>query len=447
MIALLPGIAAAQSDVSITSVGVQTWTSSALYATDADLGLAERLRWTVAGTPTSVTATRLLADARFTIDPTGGDPPFEWSAVRQLGAEWSRPGWVLRLGRNAVTQGGPRLYDGAELLLRPGEAWDVGFWAGLAPDVFTTRPALRPGGGPVVAYASSRFQASIAGDVTTSVGEVTGLDRVGVLSMVRATADRAAEVAGRVDLELVGAEGFRLVDGSVVGVLTPTDWFRADALYNAFSSYLYQNTTDLDPDLRRFAQRAAFQGTGIDAVAVDTRDPSLNHVVGGAVLFEPRLDDDAPRLKITVRNRFHPDPANRYFRLNPQAGVVRLGSALDVLVDGNLLLVPIDPLDSLRDPARGSQWDVGLIGTFFPGEGSVGLDGSFRYVNAPDQLANHAWYGDLYVDVVSEDLDLLLTAGGSVSTEPDLPVPGQAGTQQDTGLGAYVRVAKYLRRR
>lgn len=446
-------LAAAQSDVSITSVGVQTWTSSALFGTDADVGLAERLRWTLAGEQGGERATRLLTDARFTIDPggepTGGTNAFEWASVRQLGVEITRSGSSLRLGRHAVTMGGPRLYDGVEWLARPTESWDVGAWAGLAPDVFTTRPALRPGAGPVVAYGASRLQFSVVGDVTASVGDParTGLDRVGVLSMVRAAADRAAEVSARVDLELVGAAGFRLVDGTVVGVVTPTDWFRGDVVYNAFSSYLYQNTTDLDPDLQRFAARSTFLGTGIDAIAVDTRDPNLNHVVGGALQFEPRQDDNAPRFKVTARNRFHPDPANQYFRLNPQVGMVRLGGGLDLLLDGNYLVVPMEPNESLVDPSRGSQWDAGLVGAFFPGEGTFGLDGSVRYVHAPDSLAAPAWYGDLYVDLVSEDLALLVTAGGSVVTEPDLAAVGEDEPTQDTGLGAYLRVAKYVRRK
>ncbi len=430
---------AQSSDVSISSVGVQTWTSSALYGTDMDVALAQRLRWTVAGDPAGISATRVLADARFTLDPTGGDPPFEWSAVRQAGVEISRSGWALSLGRSPVLRGGPRLVDGVQAVLRPTETLDVGAWVGLAPDVFTTLPRLRPGFGPVVSFATSRVQASLAGDVTMSVGDDAGLDRVGALSMVRVTADRVAEASGRLDLELVGAEGTRLVDGSLFGVVTPAPFLRVDAVYNAFSSYLYQNTTDLDPDLRRFQARAGVLGTGLDAIQVDTRDPHLNHVVGGAVQIQPDLDGATPRVRVLARNRFHPDPDNRYFRLNPSAGVVRIADALDVLLDGNYLVVPIDPLDSLLASPRGTQWDAGVVATFFPGDGTVGLDGSFRYVNAPDQLAGRGWYGDLFVDVVSEDLGLLVTAGGSIVTEPDL------GGQQDSGLGAYVRVSKYVR--
>lgn len=442
LLALAAAARAQSSDVSISSVGVQTWTSSALSATDADLSLAERLRWTIAGEPAGTRATRLLTDARFTIDPSGGGTPaFEWSSVRQLGVEVSRPSVSVVVGRTAVFRGGPRLVDGVQALLKPSDSLSVGGWAGLAPDVFTTLPRLRPGAGPVVSYATSRLQASVVGDVTVAVGDPahTGLDRVGVLSMVRATADRAAEVSGRLDLELVGAEGARLVDGTVFGVVTPVSFLRVDAVYNAFSSYLYQNTSDLDPDVRRYVARAGGLGTGVDAIQEDTRDPRLNHVVGGAVQLEPDTDGAAPRVRVMVRNRFHPDPDNRYFRLNPQAGVVRVADALDVLADANYLAVPIDPLDSLVDPQVGHQWDAGLVATFFPGESAVGLDGSLRYVHAPDQLAASGWYGDLYVDVVSEDLGLLMTAGGSIVTEPDI------AAQQDTGLGAYLRVSKYVR--
>ena len=71
------------SDVSVSTVGVQTWTSSALGTTDLDLTVGERLRWTLAGADErGGTDVLLLADLRTTLDASG--PLFEWVALRQL---------------------------------------------------------------------------------------------------------------------------------------------------------------------------------------------------------------------------------------------------------------------------------------------------------------------------------------------------------------------------
>ncbi len=413
------------SDVSISSVGMQSWTASALEESDVDLVIGERMRWTLSDRADATRASRLLADARFTVDP-GGGPTFEWSQVRQVEVQLDGPKVTLDLGRSPVLRGGPRLVDGVQALVKPSETLDVGGWAGLQPDLFTTLPRLRPGFGPVVSYADSNLQASVVGDVTF----FEGLDRVGALGMFRAAAERTAEVSARLDVEAVGLEGPRLVDGLVRGSVSPVESFRIDAFYDAFSSYLYQTSADLDPDRQRVEDRLGALSDA-DGITQDTFDPRLNHMVGGGARFQPRTGGAAPRVLIEVRDRFHPDPENRYFRVHPQAGVLQVAGALDLLLDGNLITVD-----------DGQQLDGGIMAVLAPGGGPVSIDGSFRLLKVSDDdgedLQPTGWYGDLYFDVVSEAIDLLFTAGVSVADEPDVD-------HQDRGYGAYLMISKYLR--
>ncbi|MCA9492014.1 MAG: hypothetical protein KC621_18905 [Myxococcales bacterium] len=413
------------SDVSISTLGVQSWTASALAETDVDAVLGQRLRWTLTDRASEGTAALLLVDARFTVDPTGGDPAFEWSQVRQLGVQLAGPKLTLDLGRAQVLRGGPRLVDGVQALVRATDTLEVGGWAGLQPDLFTTLPRFRPGVGPVVAYASPNVQASLVGDLTVYGGE---LDRVGALSMFRFAAERAAEVSARVDLEAVGDEGPRLVDGLLRASVVPVDAFRVDAFYDAFSSYLYQASTTLDPDRQRFDDRLGAISQAND-LTQDTLDPRLNHLVGLGARVQPRTKGAAPRVLVEARDRFHPDPDNRFVRLHGQAGAVNLGGAVDVLADGNWIAVD-----------GGTQIDAGLMAVVAPGP--VSVDGSFRLLQVSDDdggdLQPSGWYADLFLDVVSEGADLLLTAGVSVANEPDLD-------QQDRAYGAFLTMSKYVR--
>lgn len=428
---LLAGPAAAQTtppprppDLSVSTVGAQTWTSSALGATDLDVSLAQRLRWTLGGRERPGADTLLYADLRVTLDPTGGDPPFEWAQLRQLAVAFDAAKWQLELGRTAVHRGGPRLVDGVQALYEPTGKLDLGVWAGLAPDLFTTMPALRPGGGPIVAWTSSRLQASLVGEALVFQGEV---DRVGALAMVRASAERLLEGGGRLDVELVGPEGTRLADGQVYALAMPTSFLRLDALYEAFSSYRYVTSEVLDPDLQRFAQRLEALGLAL-GITQEVRDPELNHLLGAGVRLQPETEGAAPRVQVQGRHRLAPDPENTYTRASPQVGVVNVGQRLDVLADGNLILLD-----------EGTQIDGGLVVFLEPVvEGPVAFDGSLRVLLAPELLAGPGWYGDLFVNVVSEELALLMTGGFSVATEPDVD-------QQDAAFGAFVSVSKVLR--
>lgn len=418
-------------DVSVSSLGVQTWTDSAIRGvaptTDMDLLVGERLRWTLAGDVNAPgTDVLALVDARFTVDPSSqGAPPLEWSAVRQAGAQILTQRWTIDLGRAMVYRGGPRLVDGVQALYAPSDTVRVGVWAGLAPDLFTTLPRLRPGGGPIVSYATSKIQLSLVGEV---LGYDGALDRAGALAMGRVSFERTLDLSARLDIEAAGPAGTRLDDGLLSAVVSPSTSFRIDAFYNAYSSYRYLTSDKLDPDLQRFAERLQQLGIDLD-LTQDVRDPSLNHLVGGGVRFQPENGDGmAPRLGLVGRYRANPDPANTYTRINPQAGLVQVGGMLDVIADGNVILVD-----------EGTQIDGGVL-VYLQPAGPLAFDASARLIKAADALGGLGWYGDLFVDIVSPELDLLMIAGGSATSETD-PLDGQ----KDLGFGVFVRMAKYLR--
>lgn len=420
-------------DVSVSSVGVQAATDTALRelggAMDTDLQVGERLRWTLGGDSRAAvagdgSAWLALLDARFTVDPSQDQPTFEWGAVRQAGFELVNDRWTVDLGRALVYRGGPRLVDGVQALYAPSREVRIGLWGGLAPNLFTTAPMVRPGGGPIVSFENSKTQVSLVGEVLAFDG---GIDRVGALAMGRWSLERRVDVSARIDADLVGALGARLVDGELLLAVDPTEQLDLDLMYDAFSSYRYQQSDLLDPDLQRFAQRMEELGVTL-GITQDTRDPTLNHLAGASVRWQSDADGVQPMVGLLGRYRYHPDIEDRYQRVDPQAGLMQIGDVLDLTADVNLLKVGED-----------NQLDLGLTAWFEPPESVVSLDGSVRLLNAPEQVEGRSWYGDLFVNVVSPRLDTLFLLGGSVITEDDLD------GQQDAGFGAFVRVAKYLR--
>jgi hypothetical protein len=431
-------------DVSVSTVGVQTWSDSSIREvqapTDMDVLLSERLRWTLAGDLNSPgTDVVALVDGRFIVDPGPEERPIEWGYVRTLGVEILTEKWVVDVGRSQVYRGGPRLVDGVQAMYRPSDTVRVGVWAGLAPNLFTTVPQLRPGGGPIFSYATSKVQLSVVGE---ALGYDGGLDRVGVLTMGRVSLERTIDVSGRLDVEVVGPlDAPRLVDGMLAVVGNPTPSLRLDALYDAFSSYRYLGSDAIDPSLNRFGQRLAQLGQQLNIVQ-DVRDPTLNHLVGGGVRFQPDVDGIAPRLGLTARYRHHPLEENRYLRLNPQAGLVRIADTIDVLADANYIQLNARPDQLLpnQQEATGEQIDGGVLVYVEPPGSPVAIDASARAVMYADDYPGVGFYGDLFLNIVSPELDLIFIAGGAAMTETDI-----LDEQQSLGLQAFVQMTKYLR--
>lgn len=398
---LLASWAAHAADGVVTAVGTQAVYDQGLGAADVDPLLSERLRWTLADGAT------LLGDARFTLDPAAPDP-WEQHRVRTLGVELAPGDWTIRLGRHAVERGGPRLVDGVEIVRRTAD-WGVGGWAGLAPDLFTTRPRVRPGGGPIVTWDRPEVQASLVGEVLAADGGGgLALDRAGALAQVRWAPSAAASLAGRLDVQLLDRPS--LADGALIGQWRPSRSVRLDALYDAYGSLRYLETADLDPDLQRFAARA---GAGITA---DLVDDSLYQLAGVGGAWQARTPV-APRLAVTARYRHHARVEDRFATVVPQAGLLGLA--------GGRLDATVDLAWTWRD--TGSREDVGLVLVLDPyADGRAALDGSVRLIVDP-ALDGPGWYADLFADLVGLD-SFVLSSGASVLSEPsEVPGPAVAG--------------------
>jgi len=117
-----------------------------------------------------------------------------------------------------------------------------------------------------------------------------------------------------------------------------------------------------------------------------------------------------------------------YLRINPSVGVIRIADTVDLTADADYLQVE-----------GGTQYDAGLTVVVEPPESPLSIDTSVRAIIAPTLFPGPTYYADLYVNVVSVPLDLLLIAGGEITSEPDL------APQASTGIGGFLRVAKYLR--
>lgn len=444
-----------EGNVAATSVGVQHWQSGAQQGlaqdrgvkdTDTDVLLGQRIRWTLSESDTM--AVRARVDARFTLGP-GDAVLWERNRVRQLGFSVLTEKWSLDIGRHGVHKGGPRLVDGVQLLLHASETVDVGAWAGLAPDLFTTNPRVRPGGGPIVAYNGSTVQASFVGDFSA----YQGLDRGAVLATGRISAARTIEVSGRMDLELIG--GLHLADGQIWSRWAPVSSTRVDVFYNAFSSFRYQNSENLMPDVKRFGQRYVQDNPNLPLARQDCLDPKVAHVVGSTFAVRPNHGGVAPTFALSGRARFGPkdplplvgepppaaacqlDDINGFVRVNPQIGLshVPLGGRLDLTLDANYLVID-----------GRNQTDGGLQVYWEPSDdGAFSIDTSYRVItNKYDKVTNpQGWdglgsYADLFVDLVVDPADMVIGVGLNLETEPGEVV-------KDVGVGAYGRLTKYFR--
>ena len=411
------------SDRAVTTLGVQQIRTEAIDQDDVDLLVGQRVRWGLADQVT------LLADGRFTVDPNGATS-FEQSRVRSLGVVYEGAGASILAGRHALRHGGPRLVDGAQLLLHPGQRSniDLGLWGGLLADPFTTAPTLRPGAGPVAALLGSIWSASALGEF---VAGAEGLDRIGTLFQVRGNWAPRAFVNGRLDLLVTDGQGRSgLADAALAGTLRATDALTLSADVNAFSSLRYQTLAAVDPTVQRFTQRVADLDLQL-VVLSDDLDPTLQTTAGASARLRPRTSSVRPILGLSGRVRNHPDPLERYARVGPQLGVAGLASdRLEILADGNLW--------SLEGRLQG---DSGLNVLFDVTDGgTVLIDTSARALFDPvgyDSPTPGA-YVDVFVDGVARS-GTVVAVGASWTSEPSDAVGS------DVGWGAFLRIQQWIR--
>lgn len=409
---LLATLALAQSsDVVQTTVGAQATYSESLANADVDAVVGERLRWSLSD------VTRLWVDGQFTYDTDAAQ--FERSRVRSLGLTTRTGSVQWWLGRHPVRYGGPRLVDGIQGVLTTG-ALEVGAWGGLAPDLFTTRPELRPGGGPILGLTAGPGQLTLVGEATTAEG---GLDRASTLLTGRVQAGRRFDASGRVDWQLTdvtGASG--LSDASLWTQWRPHDAFRVDAMGDAWSSLRYRRSALLDPTVQRWVERTQ---PLVDPLPGE--DEALDPTVHAMVGVRPELTVADARL--SVLTRYRPGAATeQYARVQPLLRLPPIADGrLELAADANLVW-----LDTGLSASTGPTVLVELLA-----DRSLWIDGSIRGVFDPAYVST-GMYADAFVDWLGP-AGLVLMAGAAYELEP-------LAELNDAGLTALVRVQHRFRR-
>lgn len=424
---VLVSAAWAQSDRSVSSVGVDgIWDAGATQG-DVDLFVGERLRWTLRE---GATTDRLLIDGDVTYDPVSGYP-LERLHVVALGIERASESLAIDVGRHPVAWGGPRLVDGAQVIATNGD-WHYGGWGGLAPDLFTTLPQLRYGGGPTVAWLQSSRQLTAVGEVLFAQG---ALDRAGLLVAGRVAHDPKMETTARLDLQATET-AMGLADAQAVVRYRPRDGVRYDASYEAYSSYRYLSSSDLDPTLIRFAER--IEALGIDqGITQDMLDPTLYHAFGAGMRWDPDASaHPVPTAGISARARLAPESSDQYGQLVGRLGMAGLA--------GNRLQVGLDVIGTLQGSEVADRYDFygdfGLVATYEPHPDSAILfDATARLLSGPYGLTR---YADCFVSWLSDgDRGPRLVV--------DVGVFGEAGDDEefvDAAGGGFVRASLWATR-
>lgn len=415
MIALLASPALA-GDFAVTSVGADGIYAASIGVGDVNLALGQRVRWTI------VPDVRALVDGRFVVDPVA-EVSFEDSRVRELGVAGDTGPVTWRVGRMGVLYGGPRLVDGAQALVHPGRIGLVaGGWVGFVPDEFTTAPTARFGGGPIVAFTRGAATVSAMGDFAQ--------DHAGALFTARGEIGSVVQADGRLDWLLSDALGNSgLMDGAVFLQATPTRGIRLDATWDAYSSLRYQTRAALDPFVQRFSAR--LEGLGLlPGLTEDQLDPTLRHLVGGTALARASGERRA-FAQLRARTLLYPDPAERYTRAGLALGLGGLaGDQLELALDANALSVE-----------TGFGGDGGVTFTFEPSSAeALAIDGSARALLDPAYEGGVGVYADLYADLVLGS-GTSIAAGASWTNEPS------PGLGRDVGIGAFLQVRQWIRRR
>lgn len=333
--------------------------------------------------------------------------------VRALGLRFKLDKVLLDVGRFTPKGGGIRLVDGVQVLGDVGHGVSVGAWAGLGPDPWSTLPALRFGGGPVLAWSDKHGEASLLGEVLATPD---GLDRVSGVARGRVELGRVAEVSGLVDLQAGGKDApVRLSDATALVRLDPHPDVRLDLMYDAWSSLSYLVSSSRDPSLTRFAARSVALADD-PWIAQDTLDPTVYHLAGVTAAWDHALQQDsATHLRLTLEGRYrhHTQVDRRYARAGLRADLTGLAAGrVDVGVGERFLWWEGHP---------GSDSTASVWAQLDPG-GVAALDVSAQLVVQPLDGATQwapSLYADAFVDVMAMK-GLTVSAGYAFGNALDL---------------------------
>lgn len=316
-------------DLAVTSFGARGDLSVATGGrSDLDLLLTERLRWKVL--PKLPGETRLWIDGRLVID-TNGAVLLEQSRVTRMATTTERDQLELDVGRSQVRYGGPRLVDGLQGQWRFNKAFLMGAWGGYAPDLFSTLPRNRVGGGLFASFSGKGFGASVLTENLFSEGLK---DRSAALFQLRYESLPTISVGSRLDVQQDGDSSWRVADGTLFARYSPNEHWRIDGNYHAYSSYRYLQTQDLDPAIQRFAQRSEAVGLTL-GIPQESPDTTLFQQVSGRLRWRNSLWGKSEiGAAVLVKGRTAANGIGDYALVAPSVGLYgwargRIDTALD----------------------------------------------------------------------------------------------------------------------
>lgn len=311
--------------------------------------------------------------------------------------------WTVDAGRFPVEMGGYRLVDGAQFLHSLPHGFEIGAWAGLAPDPYTTAPALRFGGGPILRYNHRFFRVGLLGEVLSTAA---GLDRVSWVVDTHMELGDWIELTARADLQWSPDRGVTPADAGLILRTLPHPDVRLDASYNVWSSIDYIRTEASDPGLTRFDARSnAIEPTGDNATS--ELDPTIYQMAGLSARYRPELLFGAHlQLSGLARYRHHPQLDRRYGRGNLGVGLLGLwGGRIDLSVTENVYWI---------QEQLGAETTFQVFVTPDP-QMLVGIDASLSWGQRPlpdTTIWVPSIYADLFLDFTLPQ-GFLLSAGYS----------------------------------
>jgi len=308
--------------------------------------------------------------------------------IRELGVRIDLDRVHLEIGRHAVIGGGWRLVDGVQALARPWKAFEVGGWLGLLPDPWTTAPAPRFGGGPIVRWRGRGWQAAVVAEIA---GTATGLDRLALRGSGRVEIGKVVDLAARAEIAN-GGPGVRAEELGVTAVIDPSPLVRVRAGWSMNGGRAYLQGVQRDPSLTRWWQR--WTGAGpTDPVPWEQATDAATHGLHGRLTVAPQLfDGTLLRFGVNARAGIRPsDLPNSTARIAAEGGAQGLlGGRLDLVATGGAL-------------RWGRTWrgELGVTGWLGPDNGGrLQIEAGARVWlgRRPDGVVTPSVAADLYVD-------------------------------------------------